>query len=47
MSARGKFVIVQCCESMTFWFGPVSGYADPCLGLMDPDSDPLAFYFRL
>ncbi len=26
--------------SMTFWCGSGSGSADPCLGLMDPDSDP-------
>ncbi len=25
---------------MTFWCGPGSGSADPCLWLMDPDSDP-------
>ncbi len=38
----------QCCGSMTFWGG--SGTADPCLWLMDPDSDPdpgsVSFYFR-
>jgi hypothetical protein len=28
----------QCSGSMTFWCG--SGSADPCLSLMDPDSDP-------
>ncbi len=28
----------QCSGSMTFWWG--SGSADPCLWLMDPDSDP-------
>ncbi len=33
----------QCCGSMTFWCG--SGSADPCLWLMDPDSeaDPSIF----
>jgi len=31
---------MQCCGSMTFWCGSGSGYADPCLWLMDPDSDP-------
>jgi hypothetical protein len=32
----------QCCGSMTFWCGSGSefGSADPCLLLMDPDSDP-------
>ncbi len=30
----------QCCGSMTFWGGSRSGSADPCLWLMDPDSDP-------
>ncbi len=30
----------QCCGSMTFWGGSGSGSADPCLWLMDPDSDP-------
>ncbi len=25
---------------MTFWFGPGSGSADPCLGLINPDSNP-------
>ncbi len=33
-----KHRLHQCCGSMTFWGG--SGSADPCLGLMDPDSDP-------
>ena len=28
----------QCCGSMTFWNG--SGSPDPCLWLVDPDSDP-------
>ncbi len=32
------FPLDQCCGSMTFWRG--SGSADPCLWLMDPDSDP-------
>ncbi len=32
----------QCCGSMTFWGGSGSGFAVPCLWLMDPnpDSDP-------
>ncbi len=30
----------QCCGYMTFWYGSRSGSADPCLWLMDPDSDP-------
>jgi hypothetical protein len=30
----------QCCGSMTFWGGSGSGSADPCLWIMDPDSDP-------
>ncbi len=30
----------QCCGSMTFWGGSGSGSADPCLWLMDPDTDP-------
>ncbi len=30
------YYIMQCCGSMTFW----GGSADPCLWLMDPDSDP-------
>ncbi len=25
---------------MTFWYGPGSGSADPCLWLKDPDADP-------
>jgi hypothetical protein len=29
----------QCGGSMTFWCGSGSCYADPCLCLMDPDSD--------
>ncbi len=41
---------LQCCGSMTFWGGSGSGSADPCLWLMDPDSDPDpesgSFYFR-
>ncbi len=37
----------QCCGSMTFWYG--SGYADPCLWLMDPDpaQDPAIFVIDL
>ncbi len=35
----------QCCGSMTFWCG--SGSADPCLWLMDPDSDPSIFIIDL
>ncbi len=34
----GRLSGFQCCGSMTFWGG--SGSADPCLWLMDPDSDP-------
>ncbi len=30
----------HCCGSMTFWCGSRSGSADPCLWLMNPDSDP-------
>ncbi len=30
---------VQCCGSMTFWCGSGSGYADPCLWLVDQDLD--------
>ncbi len=30
----------HCCGSMIFWGGSGSGSADPCLWLMDPDSDP-------
>jgi hypothetical protein len=32
----------QCCGSVTFWCGSGSGSAsaDPCLSLMDPDSNP-------
>ena len=38
-SAEGKPLnVYQCCGSMTFWYG--SGSADPCLWLMDPESDP-------
>ncbi len=33
------FSIKQSCGSMTFWGGTGSGSADPCLWLMDPDSD--------
>ncbi len=33
----------QCCGSMTFWGG--SGSADPCLWLVDPDSDPGSGFF--
>ncbi len=32
------FMFISCCSSMTFWCG--SGSADPCLWLMNPDSDP-------
>ncbi len=31
----------QCSGSITFWRGSGSGAADPCLWLMDPDSDPV------
>ncbi len=39
----------QCCGSMTFWCGSGSGFgsADPCLWLMDPDSDPSIFIIDL
>jgi hypothetical protein len=30
----------QCCGSKTFWYGSGSVSSDPCLCLMDPDSDP-------
>jgi hypothetical protein len=32
-------LINQWCGSMTFWCGSGSGSADPCLWLIDPDSD--------
>jgi hypothetical protein len=32
--------IPQCSGSMTFWGGSGSESPDPCLWLMDPDSDP-------
>ncbi len=41
---RPKF---QCCGSMTFWGGSGSGSSDPCLWLMDPDSDPAIFVIDL
>ncbi len=34
----------QCCGSMTFWGR--SGFADPCLWLMDPDPGSGPCYFR-
>ncbi len=39
----------QCCGSMTFWCGSGSGSgsADPCLWLIDPDSDPAIFVIDL
>ncbi len=33
----------KCCGSMTFWCRSRSGSADPCLWLMDPDSDPVIY----
>jgi hypothetical protein len=35
---KRKISFKQCCGSMTFWCwsGSVSGFADPCLWLMDP-----------
>jgi len=35
----------QCCGSMTFWGGSGSGFADPCLWLMD--QDPAIFFIDL
>ncbi len=35
---------MQCCESMTFWYG--SGSADPYLGLIDPDPLFLSVTFK-
>jgi hypothetical protein len=35
---RSPLTTYQCSGSMTFWCG--SGYADPCLWLIDPDADP-------
>jgi hypothetical protein len=32
---------------MTFWYGSGSRSADPCLSLMDPDSDPASFVIDL
>ncbi len=29
---------IQCCGSVTYWYG--SGSGDQCQGLTDPDSDP-------
>ncbi len=37
----------QCSGSMTFWGGTGSGSTDPCLRLMDPDSDPAIFVIDL
>ncbi len=38
---RGKFrvhpPVLQCCGSMTFWYGSGSGFADPYHWLTDPD----------
>ncbi len=36
-----KLNVHQCCGYMAFWCGSGSrsGYADPCLRLVDPDSD--------
>ncbi len=39
------FIFEQCCGSMPFWCG--SGSADPCLWIMDPDSDPAIFVIDL
>jgi hypothetical protein len=40
---------IQCCGFITFCCGSgsVSGSADPCLWLMDPDPDPAIFVFDL
>ncbi len=35
----------QCCGSMTCWGGSGSGFSDPCLRLMDPNSDPYPAIF--
>ncbi len=35
---------VQCCGSVTFWYG--SGSADPCLWPMDPDPEPAIFFLE-
>ena len=37
--------LCQWCKSMIFWCRSGSGSADPCLWLMDPDSDPVPSIF--
>ncbi len=36
---RPRICKYQCSGSMTFWCGYESGFADPCLWLIDPDPD--------
>ncbi len=39
------FLVKQCCECVTFWYG--SGSADPYQWLTDPDPDPAFFVSNL